>query len=176
VLIVVSGLPGTGKSAIADALGRALKLPVLSVDPIEAAIWRSGVPPSHETGVAAYEVAATLAEHQVRLGIDAVVDAVSAIEIARDMWRRIAQRTGAELRVIEVICSDETLHRQRLEGRRREIEGFFEPTWEQVLARQAEYEPWLDRRLVLDSVEELAGNVTKALAYVRPPTTASLLT
>lgn len=148
---------------------------MFSVDPIEAAIWRSGVPPSHQTGVAAYEVAAKLAEHQIRLGMDAVVDAVSAIEIARDMWRQIAQRTGSELRVIEIVCSDETLHRQRLKGRRREIEGFYEPTWEEVLARQAEYQPWLDPRLILDSVEELASNVTKALAYVRPPT-ASLLT
>lgn len=53
LLVVVSGLPGTGKSTIADAVGRALSMPVFSVDPIEAAIWRSGVPASHETGVAA---------------------------------------------------------------------------------------------------------------------------
>jgi predicted kinase len=29
MLIVVSGLPGTGKSAIADGLGRELRLPVV---------------------------------------------------------------------------------------------------------------------------------------------------
>lgn len=168
VLVVVSGLPGTGKSTIADAIGRALGVPVFSVDPIEAALWRSGIPASHETGVAAYEVAATLAEHHLRLGGDAIVDAVSAIEIARDGWRQVAQRTAAELRVIEIVCSDKIVHRQRLEARRRDIEGFYEPSWEQVLARQVEYEPWLDRRLVLDSAEDLRANVTKALTYVRP--------
>ena len=36
LLIVLSGLPGTGKSAIADGIGRATGLPVLSVDPIES--------------------------------------------------------------------------------------------------------------------------------------------
>jgi broad-specificity NMP kinase len=36
VLVVMSGLPGTGKSAIADALRHELGAPVLSVDPIEA--------------------------------------------------------------------------------------------------------------------------------------------
>ena len=39
-LIVFSGLPGTGKSAVANALGRDLGLPVLSVDPIECALSR----------------------------------------------------------------------------------------------------------------------------------------
>ena len=97
MLIVMSGLPGTGKSAIADALGHELGAPVLSVDPIEAAIWRCGIPPSFATGLAAYEVAAVLAEHQLTLGLTAIVDSVSSIEVARDMWRQAAHRAGAEL-------------------------------------------------------------------------------
>jgi predicted kinase len=124
VLVVMSGLPGTGKSAIADALGHELGAPVLSVDPIEAAIWRCGIAPSFETGVAAYEVAAVLAEHQLSLGLTAIVDSVSSVEVARDMWRQAASRAGAQPRVIEVVCSDEHAHRQRLARRRRDIEGF----------------------------------------------------
>ena len=61
MLIVVSGLPGTGKSALADRLGRHLPAAVLSVDPIEAAILRSGFEQTFETGLAAYEVVATVA-------------------------------------------------------------------------------------------------------------------
>jgi hypothetical protein len=37
-LIVVSGAPGTGKSTIARKLGAALRLPVLSLDPIKEAL------------------------------------------------------------------------------------------------------------------------------------------
>ena len=83
VLILMSGLPGVGKSTIADALAPRLGAPVLSVDPIEAAILRCGIPASFETGVAAYEVAATLAEHQLALGLDVVGDAVNSLEVAR---------------------------------------------------------------------------------------------
>ena len=101
VLVIVSGLPGVGKSCLVDALGRTLGAAVLSVDPIEAAICRCGIPPSFETGLAAYEVAAVLAEHQLRLGLTVIVDAVSSLEVARDMWRRAASRTGAGMRVIE---------------------------------------------------------------------------
>ncbi len=38
VLVVMSGLPGAGKSSLADVLGEKLGAAVLSVDPIEAAI------------------------------------------------------------------------------------------------------------------------------------------
>jgi predicted kinase len=84
VLVIVSGLPAAGKSHLADSLGRELGLSVLSVDPIEAAIRRCGIPPSFETGLAAYEVAAVLARHQLELGLSVIVDAVSSLEVARD--------------------------------------------------------------------------------------------
>ena len=167
VLVVMSGLPGTGKSAIADALGHELGAPVLSVDPIEAAIWRCGIVPSFETGVAAYEVAAVLAEHQLSLGLAAIVDSVSSVEVARDMWRQAASRAGAQLRVIEVVCSDERVHRQRLAGRRRAIEGFPEPSWDEVQQRRAEWEPWTDDRLVIDTMSTLDENLADALRFLR---------
>ena len=166
MLIVVSGLPGVGKSAIADAVGRRLPAPVLSVDPIEAAIWRSGISPSFETGLAAYQVVATLAEHQLRLGLPVIADAVSSIEVARAMWRRAASRAGAPMRVVEVVCSDAEVHRDRLAQRVRDIDGFPEPTWAAVLARKDEWEPWTDARVVLDTVLPLDHNVELALAFL----------
>ena len=42
-LIVMCGLPGAGKSTLAEDICRALSVPVLSVDPIEAALLRSGI-------------------------------------------------------------------------------------------------------------------------------------
>jgi predicted kinase len=167
MLVVLSGLPGAGKSAVADGLGRRLGATVLSVDPIEAAIWRCGIPPSFETGVAAYEVAVVLAENQLRLGLPVIGDAVNSSEIARDMWRQAARRAGVPVRVIEVVCSDEEVHRRRLAGRVRGIDGFPEPTWDEVLARRDGWEAWQDDRLLIDSVGPVADNVDRALAYVR---------
>ncbi|MFF1839063.1 AAA family ATPase [Streptomyces sp. NPDC058231] len=61
MLIVMAGLPGVGKSSVAEALGRRLAAPVVSVDPIEAAMWRAGVARDQPTGLAAYVVAEAVA-------------------------------------------------------------------------------------------------------------------
>lgn len=163
MLVVMSGVPGTGKSSIADALGPEFGAPVLSVDPIEAAIWRCGIPASFATGVAAYEVAAVLAEHQLTLGLTTIVDSVSSIEAARDMWRQAARRAA----VIEVVCSDERVHRQRLAERRRSIEGFPELSWDQVQQRRAEWEPWTGDRLGIDTMRTADDNLADALSFLR---------
>ncbi len=167
VLVVLSGLPCAGKSAIADALGRELGVPVLSVDPIEAAILRCGIPQSFETGVAAYEVAASVAEHQLQMGLTVIADSVSSLEVGRNMWRQAAARADSALAIIEVICSDESLHRERLASRRRDIPGFQEPSWRDVQARRSEWEPWDEDRLVLDTVRGIDAMVADTLNYLR---------
>ncbi len=163
VLVVMAGLPGAGKSAVAADLARALGCAVLSVDPVEAAMWRAGVDRDQPTGLAAYVVAEALAAEQLALGHDVIVDAVNGVEPAWKQWRRLAERTGSVLRFIEVRCSDEDEHRRRLEGRVRGIVGFREPTWESVQARRAGFDDWRDDRLVLDSMASLDQNVRLAL-------------
>src|ERR1700684_469479 len=117
MLIVVAGLPGSGKSTMAVDLGRALKCAVLGVDQAEAAMWRAGVRPSGPTHHAAYLVVGALAAEQLALGQDVIVDAVNGPEPARAQWRELARRLDAELRFIVVECGDDRVFRDRLEHR-----------------------------------------------------------
>lgn len=68
MLIAMAGLPGSGKSAVAVELGRRLAAPVVSVDPIEAAMWRAGIDRGQPTGYAAYVVAEAVADGVLALG------------------------------------------------------------------------------------------------------------
>jgi predicted kinase len=167
VLIVMSGLPGAGKSSIAQELGRLLPAPVMSVDPVEAAMWRAGVDRSQPTGLAAYVVVEAFASEVLALGQTVIVDAVNDAAEAREQWRGLARRRSVALRNIEVTCSDRALHRRRLEDRQRGIDGFVEPTWASVEARRANFDTWCEDRLVLDSTAPLAGNVQVAMAHLR---------
>ncbi|WP_225847732.1 AAA family ATPase [Streptomyces sp. HPF1205] len=166
MLIVMAGLPGSGKSSVAGALGRRLAAPVVSVDPIEAAMWRAGVARDQPTGLAAYVVAEAVAGGVLALGQTVIVDAVNAVEAAREQWRSLAGRSGVPMAFIEVVCSDPVVHRRRLEGRSRGIEGFPEPTWEAVERLRAEFAPWTDHRLVLDVVTDVSSNVTAAVEFL----------
>jgi predicted kinase len=146
-LIVTSGLPGSGKSSVAEGLARALSVPILAVDPIEAAMWRAHIP-KLMTGIAAYEIAAAAAEENLKLGLSVIVDAVNPIEAAREMWRRLAERQQV------CHCSDPTIHRNRIEARVRGIAGMPEVTWDLVEERRAEYEPWTVDRVTLDTANQ----------------------
>lgn len=139
LLAVFGGLPGTGKTSVARAVAAQLRGTLLRIDEIEAAMWRSGI--SREpTGLAAYVAAEAVAESCVNAGTPVVVDAVNPVEEARRAWRELARRTGAVLRVIEVVCSDHDEHRRRVEQRHADIDGHDVPTWQQVLDRH--YDPW----------------------------------
>jgi predicted kinase len=165
-LIVLSGIPGTGKSALAEAIAGALDLPVFSVDPIEAALLASGIEHGFTSGLAAYNVCLALADRELRKRHGAIIDAVNGVEPAKEMWRRLATAHGLPLIVIECICSDARHHRTRLANRSRGI-GLPEPTWRDVERRKAEFVPWTEPVLVVDAMEPLEVGERLALAWIR---------
>jgi predicted kinase len=168
--IVLTGLPGTGKSQIAEALGRALAIPVFAKDWLEAALVRSGMGVNDARpvplGAIGYELLTTLAQRQLTLGQSVILDSVASTTTIRDHWRTLATTYGARWYVIECICSDVVLHQARLAGRQRQIPGWPELEWAEVERVAARYAPWHEPRLTLDAVNPLAMNVALALAFV----------
>jgi len=168
VLVVMMGLPGTGKSLVADAVARAIGAPVFSVDPLEAALIRSGITREQRSDYIAYRLAAALARSQLAMGRTVVVDAVNPIELVRAWWRDMAREFGVPRLVIECVCSDVELHRRRIESRSRAIAGFiYEPSWADVDASRGDYVPCAEDRLVLDAAHDAGENAKRAIEYVR---------
>jgi predicted kinase len=157
VLIVISGLPGTGKTAAAAGLAARLNAVHLSIDPIEDAMLGAGLSLGWETGVAAYEATRAAAEQNLALGWHVVVDAVNDSDAARQTWRNAARATQALLRFVMLNCSNAGEHRHRLTSRRRGLHHVPEPTWDQVLVRAAAYEPWTEDCLMVDTAAPLAA-------------------
>lgn len=169
-LIVFSGLPGTGKTALAEALGRELGIPVFAKDWLEATLLCNGLIAAAEDkplGYAGYELLTLLAERQLMLNQSAILDSVAGTRSIRDQWSRLAERYKADWRVIECICSDEMLHRTRLGGRQRGIPGWRELQWADVEKVKQYYLPWEGERLVLDMARPFGENLSKARAFVR---------
>jgi len=161
VLVVFTGLPGTGKSTLAARAAGLLRCPVFAKDVLEAALWRAEIGPAQgvKTGWAGYELLAALAESQLMLGQPAVLDSVATFERIRTRWRDLAAAHGAMFVSVNTICSDQTLHRARIESRKRGIPGWPELTWEHIDEVRSRYEPPV-ADLTLDATDTLAANVT----------------
>ena|ERR1700730_11706505 len=164
-LIIVSGLPGAGKSTVAESLAEKLSVPIFSVDPIESSIIKSGIKRSFETGLAAYLVAEALAGEHLKRGLSVIIDAVSPVQEARDMWHDLVRKQNATLIIIECVL-ERKLHKKRIESRIRNIYGIPEVTWEDVENRRKQYLSWEEERLVLDTAHTHEKSVKKALDYI----------
>ncbi len=169
-LIVFSGLPGTGKSALAEAVGRELGTPVFAKDWLEATLLRSKVVPAEtekQLGSVGYELLTVLAECQLGLDQSVILDSVASTESIRNTWRDLGKKYNADWRVIECVCSDIALHRERLEKRQRHIPGWHELKWSEVEFVRSYYAPWDEERLILDSIRSVEKNTLAALKYCK---------
>ena len=161
VLIVISGLPGVGKTTLAAALARRIRSTHVSVDAIEDALLSAGCEPGWTTGVAAYEAARAAAEQNLALGQTVVVDAVNDSDGARQTWRRAATSTGAVLRFVLLRPPRPEEHQRRLRDRTRPLLHVPEPSWDRVVERALAYEPWSDPLIEVSAQETVAALVER---------------
>lgn len=148
MLIVFSGLPGTGKTTIASELARRINAVYLRIDVIEQALRDANVLTS-DVGASGYGVANALALSNLRLGHKVIADCVNPVKESREAWQAVAATAGVELLDIEVVCSDLREHQRRVESRTGDISGLVPPTWQSVLAH--EYEAWNTPPLTVDT-------------------------
>jgi predicted kinase len=148
MLVVLGGLPGTGKTTLGKALAVKRSSTYVRVDEIEHALTHHAKL-GPDIGVAGYVVAFALAASNLRLGSLVIADSVNPVPESRQGWRDVAHGEAARLLEIEVICSDEVEHRRRVENRTADIAGFTLPSWGSVMAR--DYVPWTSPRLVVDT-------------------------
>jgi hypothetical protein len=73
------------------------------------------------------------------------------------------------LKLIECICTDESLLRGRVESRGRELPPYRTQDWDAYQSYRARFEGLTERRLVVDTAEPLGLNLRKVLAYLGRP-------
>ncbi|WP_184359595.1 AAA family ATPase [Xanthomonas euroxanthea] len=164
-LVVFGGLPGVGKSSIAQALLTHCTAFYLRIDTIEQSLRESGAL-ANDVGPAGYMTAYALAAANLRPGHVVVADCVNPLPVTREAWRDVARRTRSRLLEIEVVCSDRKMHRQRVESRQSEVPGLRMPDWSSVLAH--DYVAWTEPHWMIDSAalnpQQAASQIMDRLA------------
>jgi len=128
-VIIVGGIPGTGKTTIAEALSSELGVTLLSKDILEAAIVRTGIATRDTLKGVGYELLSAMAINELSLGRSVILDCVAPLSRVNEFW---ADLLSEEIRYIECICSNNQLHESRISSRVRSISGWYELTWNDI--------------------------------------------
>ena len=164
MLIVLGGLPASGKTTIARELARLTDAVHVRIDSIEQAILESRIAPG-TIDDAGYRVGYAVAEDNLRLGRTVIADSVNPWPLTREAWLRVANRAQVAAVEVEIECSDAAEHRRRVEEHFGDLPGVPALTWQDVLDR--DYRPWAREHLVIDTagrtVEQCVSMLRAAL-------------
>ena len=158
MLIVLSGLPGVGKTTIARELAHSISAVHVRVDSIEHAMRRAGLLVEGE----GYAIAQAVASDNLRIGHTVIADCVNPWPLTRNEWRAIAEQMSLPVVEVEIICSDASEHRRRVESRVADIDGHRLPTWLEVVER--DYLAWDRSRIVIDTARQSVQESVRAIA------------
>jgi predicted kinase len=164
MLIVVCGLPATGKTTLSRVLARGLGAVHLRIDTIEQAIVRAGAA-GHPLGPVGYTVAHALATDHLRQGLDVIAECVNPVAASRDGWLGLATDLEVPFAEVEVVCSDPAEHRRRATDRTVDIPDLPLPSWADI--EGLAYDRWSRDHVVVDTahrtVEECLREVHEGL-------------
>jgi len=127
VLVVVSGLPGTGKSYLSARLAEKLEFKILESDVLRKQLFSSPVY-SAEESTYLFRIIHQLIEYLLKKGVPVILDATNLSESHREHLYNIAERRNSWLVLIEVKAPPELVF-SRLEKRSGEEGNKSDADW-----------------------------------------------
>jgi predicted kinase len=172
LLVLMTGVPGSGKSTMAEVAGEALGAPVLGHDWVMSGLrpfpelqeTLDAMRPPGQRSVG-WSVLWALARSQLRRGSSVVLDGV-ARQPEVDRTRQVAQQEGAGGLVVMTSCGDADVHRSRVEGRQRRIPDWYELDWDHVERARSAWEPPDGLDLVLQTERTVEANAEELRALL----------
>lgn len=166
-LIVVSGLPGTGKSFLCRKLAERVSFLVLASDTLRRILFPS---PRYEESEnrRLFSACHALIEELLCEGIPVIFDATNLSEHHREYLYRAAERAGARLILVCVEAPVEVV-RQRLlaRGRATMSEGDSEAGWEVYNRMRPRSEKISRNHFVVDTSQDITAAIEKIVRATR---------
>lgn len=160
MLFVFCGLPGTGKTTVANIIARKLNASIISTDYIRKKLFENPTYQNWEKGLV-YRVMYLLAEHLSKTET-CILDAVFTKEQHRNIAKEIARKNKVPVHFVEFVCNEEVIFKRIVEKRR----GLSDADYQIYLKLKKEYEPIkFDHILVdtTDGIEAAADRLVKEL-------------
>jgi predicted kinase len=130
VLIIVSGLPGTGKSYLSRKLMEKIPACVIETDAIRKILWDKPVYDAVES-VFLFKVCHEFIYNLLQNGISVIFDATNLSEYHREKLYNIGEKTNAKIIVVAVTAPEDVI-KQRLDVRKnkKHVEDISDAGWD----------------------------------------------
>jgi len=162
-LVIFSGLPGTGKSTLAERLARELRWPLLCIDDVIGEVPEDAGIEFWDSRVA---ILLDLVETQLKLGIDVLVDSVF-MNMDRHHAQELARTHRYLFLPVYVYMSDEKVWEERVTARYNELKIPDVATWERIQHQRESFREWEPgTALFIDSFQSLDENFQHVLEFV----------
>ena len=160
-LIVVSGLPGTGKSFFCHKLAERLSFLILASDTLRKILFPSPQYKESENK-RLFSACHALIEDLLRKGIPVIFDATNLLEHHREYYYRAAERAGAKLILVWVEAPTEVV-RQRLLARKKTAIPQYdsEADWEVYNKMKPRRQRISSNHLVVDTSQDITAVIDK---------------
>ncbi len=168
LLLLLSGLPGTGKSHLARKIAE--ELPCVIVESDLARKILTGGNPDYTPAESAFihRVSRQVIERLLRRGHRVIHDATNLAEWHREQVYRLTTRTHSKLVIVRTIAP-EAVVRERLAQRftNRDPSDLSDADWNVHEQLQAEHEPVRRPHLVIDTSGDMQQAVRKILRALK---------
>lgn len=166
-LLVLSGLPGSGKSHLAREISRRHPLAVIESDALRKALVKRPAY-SQKENARLFAACHALLEDLLSRGVPSLFDATNLKEAHRRPLCEIAERTGARLLIVDVRAGDEVI-RSRLDGRlhSKNAEDRSDATYNVYASMRHEAEPIEQEHIVVDTSAEIGPAVDEISRHLR---------
>jgi len=162
-LVIFSGLPGTGKSTLADRLARQLRWPLLCIDDVIGEIPENAGIPFWDSRV---DILLDVVNTQLEVGLSVIVESVF-MNMDRHHTRDLARKHQARFLPIYVFVSDENIWKERVRTRSTEMNDRDVATWENIQHQRQRFREWEPgTALFIDSLNSVDQNYESVLNFV----------
>jgi predicted kinase len=167
VFIVVSGLPGTGKSYFSRKLAERLQYPVLESDALRKQLFRHPTYSAVESGIL-FRAIHRLIEELLGQGISLILDATNLTERYRERLYNIGEKHNARLILARTKAPPEVV-RERLKNRmeKRHNGDSSDADWEVYAKLSATAEKIRRQHFAVDTSKDITPAVDKIVKEAR---------
>ena len=165
MLVLVCGLPATGKSTVSRNIARKLKAAVLSTDIIRKQLFRRPTYSSEEKRLI-YKAMFLVAEYLLRSDRNVVLDGTFYRHSLRGQVYNVTKRTGAKLAIVECRASNNNIKR-RMGRRAKRKNAPSDADYEIYKKIKTDFEPIKRKHLVLDTSKSKQRNLEEIFSYLK---------